>query len=401
MNACVVFFAISLVSTMPPVFMAKTVDGRQVRGTLSDWSDQVVTLQEGDRPQQLPLDQLLSVVPDKAPPSAATANSVSVTLTDGSVIAAQYYLAEAREAKVTTGRTGALNLPPASVDHVRFSDVPPALEKTWNEILEKGTDRDMLVIANGDTLDYLGGIVRAVREQEVDFELDGDVLAVRRSKVFAIRYYRSSRAEPARPLARLTDDNGSTWALQQATLSDSENEIQLKTVAGLHLIFPLEAVARIEFAGAGLVFLSDLTANSSHWTPYFGREGTIPSLEKLYRPRTDTTLDSNPIVLDGIQYERGLALHSRTEMTYRLPEPFKRFQALAGIDDRLRPRGNVQLRILGDDRVLYDANIAGTDSATPIDVSLKGVRTLTILVDFGSDLDLGDHLILAEAKLLK
>lgn len=401
MNACVVLFAISLVATTPPAFTAKTVDGRQVRGTLSDWNEQAVTLREDDRPQQLPLDQLLSVVPEKAPPSPATADAVWVTLTDGSLIAAQSYLAEAKEAKVTTGGTGVLDLPPASVDHVRFRDVSSALEQTWNEILEKGTDQDMLVIANGDTLDYLGGIVRAVREQEIDFELDGDVLAVRRSKVFGIRYYRSLRDESARPLARLTDDNGSTWSLQRITLSESESEIQLETLTGLHLTIPYEAIARIEFAGTGLVFLSDLTANSSRWTPYFGREGSIPSLEKLYRPRRDTAFDSSPIVLDGIQYERGLALHSRTEMTYRLPEPFERFQALAGIDDRLRPRGNVQLQILGDDRVLYDAIIAGTNSATPIDVSLKGVKTLTILVNFGSDLDLGDHLILAEAKLLK
>ncbi len=113
------------------------------------------------------------------------------------------------------------------------------------------------------------------------------------------------------------------------------------------------------------------------------------------------TLDSSPIMLDGVQYDRGLAIHSRTEMTYRLPEPFERFQALAGIDDRLRPRGNVLLKILGDDRLLYEATIAGTDSSQPIDVSLKGVKTLTIVADFGSDLDLGDHLILAEAKLLK
>jgi hypothetical protein len=88
-------------------------------------------------------------------------------------------------------------------------------------------------------------------------------------------------------------------------------------------------------------------------------------------------------------------------MTYRLDEPFERFHAMAGIDDRLRPRGNIELRILGDDRVLYHATIAGTDAARPIDISLKGVRTLTIVVDFGSDLDVGDHLILAEAKLLK
>ena len=401
MNVFLVLLATSLVSTAPPVFTAKTVDGRQVRGTLSKWDEQALTLREGDRLQRLPQEQLLSVVPGKTTTTAPASNTVWVTLIDGSVIAAQSYLAEAKSATVSTSRTGILSLPPASVDHVRFRDISPEQAQRWNEILQQGTDQDMLVIASGETLDYLGGVVRAVREQEIDFELEGDVLAVRRTKVFGIRYYRANRQQAAKPLARLTDDVGSKWSLQQVTLSEPEGTILAETSEGLRVTLSLEAVARIEFAGVGLVFLSDLTPDSCHWTPYFGQDASVPSREKLYRPRRDTALDSSPIVLDGIQYDRGLTLHSRTEIAYRLPEPFERFQAKVGIDDRLRPGGNVQFRILGDERVLYDTTISGTDSAVPVDISLEGVKTLTIVADFGSNLDVSDHLILAEAKLLK
>ncbi len=401
MNLSLVRLSVSLVTAPPPVFTAHTVDGRQIRGTLSEWDEQSLVLMDGDRQQRLSLDRLLSVAPSQTSSAAPASDTVWIALSDASVIAAELYLGDSKEAKATTIRTSTLVLPSASIDHVRFRQGSPVLQKRWKEILELETDQDLLVVAAGDTLDYLDGIIRNVRELEIDFELDGDVMPVRRSKVFGIRYYRPNGQEPSKPLARLTDDAGSTWSVQRISISESDDQIGVETPLGIGLTLPLEAVARIDFAGVGLVFLSDLTADSYRWTPYFGLSGSVPSLETLYRPRRDTTLDSSPIVLDGVHYERGLALHSRTEMTYRLTEPFDRFQALAGIDDRLRPRGDVVLRILGDDRVLYDGTITGTHPSQPIEVSLKGVRTLTIVADFGSDLDVGDHLILAEAKLLK
>ncbi len=400
MNLFVVLLSISLVSAPPAVFTARTVDGRQVHGTLSGWDEQAIALKDGDQLHRLPLDQLLSMSPAKAS-VVSTPDTVWVTLIDGSAIAAESYMAEAHAATATTTRTGILNLPSASVDHVRFRSASPNVEKRWEEILEEETDQDLLVIANGDSLDYLGGIVRAVREQEIDFDLDGDILPIRRSKVFGIRYYRSHRPQTHEPIARLVDDSGSRWSLVRLGFTESDGTLVMDTPLDLRVTLPLDAIARVDFAGSGLVYLSSLTADSSRWTPYFGQKAGMPSLEMLYRPRRNTALDSSPIVLDGNQYPHGLALHTRTEMTYRLTEPFERFQALAGIDDRLRPGGNVALKILGDDRVLYDATIAGTHPALPIDIDLKGVRTLTIEADFGADLDVSDHLILAEARLLK
>ena len=122
-----------------------------------------------------------------------------VTLTDGSVVAATSYLADANEAKAATARMGIVSLPRASVDHVRFRPAPPALQKRWQEILEEDADQDLLVIGTGESLDYLAGIVRSAREQEIDFDLDGEVLPVRRGKVFGIRYYRPQRQEGREP----------------------------------------------------------------------------------------------------------------------------------------------------------------------------------------------------------
>ena len=57
--------------------------------------------------------------------------------------------------------------------------------------------------------------------------------------------------------------------------------------------------------------------------------------------------------------------------------------------------------IEGDDRVLWEGTVAGTDPAKPLELDIRGVRRLTVRVDFGKDLDVGDHLDLCEARLVK
>jgi hypothetical protein len=147
--------------------------------------------------------------------------------------------------------------------------------------------------------------------------------------------------------------------------------------------------------------LSDLKADSVEWVPYFSIGKELPTRAAFYAPRMDRSLGGGPLQLDGQRYKKGVAIHSRTTMVYRLPDRFRRFSALAGIDERVHPRGNVRLVIHGDERELLNVTVAGTEKAKPIDLDVTGVRRLTILVDFGDDLDVADHLDLCEARLTK
>ncbi len=135
--------------------------------------------------------------------------------------------------------------------------------------------------------------------------------------------------------------------------------------------------------------------------PYLGPLRQFATRSDLYAPRKDTNLGGGPLELDGRAYSKGLALHSRTELVYRMPGDFRRFQATVGIDDAVRPRGNVHFVLRGDDRVLFESVVAGTDPPKPLDVDISGVRRLSVLVDFGDDLDVADHFDLCEARIVK
>lgn len=186
---------------------------------------------------------------------------------------------------------------------------------------------------------------------------------------------------------------------REVTLAD--DQWKWTTPAGLSVTQPVEKIVQIDFSSGKIVYLSDLNPDSVAWTPFFGAAKPQPSLEKFYAPRNDRNFEAAPLQLGGTQYRKGLALHSRTELVYRLPEGFSRLRALAGIDDAVRPNGKVRLVIRGDDKVLIETSIAGNDPPKSIDLDIAGVRRVTILVDFGDSLNVGDHLLLCNARISK
>ena len=94
-------------------------------------------------------------------------------------------------------------------------------------------------------------------------------------------------------------------------------------------------------------------------------------------------------------------MRSRTEVVYRLPDKFRTFAATAGIDDRVRASGNVRLVISGDDKILHESTITGADQPVELELPVEGVKRLKILVDYGDDVDVADHLDLCEARVSK
>ena len=86
-----------------------------------------------------------------------------------------------------------------------------------------------------------------------------------------------------------------------------------------------------------------------------------------------------------------------------MPGKFSRLEGVAGIDDYVRPLGNVRLQILGDGKSLLDTNIAGNENkdARPISLDVSGVRRLVLIVESQGNFGTGDHLELGNLRLIK
>jgi len=390
---------LSALTAAPPPFDVQVLGGDPVVGPIVQLDADRVTVQTAGGPVSVETERVTTLSSTAARGLSDVPPGVWVELVDGSRLAGAEYSAHEGQARITVPGGKVIELSTRDVAAVQLQPHTDATAAEWSRILESDIQSDLLVIRKPDSVEYHRGTLRDVTDTVVEFEVDGDVLPVKRAKVQGLVYYRSAGRSLPDSACQITDADGSRWAARSIGL-EGEN-LGWTTPLGLEVARPLAEVVRIDFSRGKIVYLSDLEPESLVWTPYFGSARDLPALTRLFAPREDRGLGPGPLELDGTQYPKGLALHSRTSLVYRLPGRFRRFKATVGIDDRVRPRGNVRLVIRGDDRVLLQTSVAGTDPPQPVDLDLDGVRRLGILVDYGDDLDVADHLDLCDARILK
>lgn len=386
------------ISGASPTFDVQTLDGRVVSGSLAELTADWLTVETAEGKVALATEKLLEATLKHKPAASIPPAGAWIELTDGSTIVAGQYTVQDDKARITLLSGEVLETPTRSIRNVRLQMELDAVLGQWSRILAKELDGDVLVVRNGDNLDYHQGVLGDANADVLQFRLDGEILPIKRAKVYGFAYRHPSGEAPPKAMCRLTDVFGSHWLIKEIAL---ENKLRWTTPAGLTVSCSPESVEHFDFSLGKIVYLSDLKPESVAWTPFFGPAKSLPSMEQFYAPRRDQNFESGSLQLAGTEYGKGLAIRGRTEMTYRLPGSFSRFKAVAGIDDSVRPQGNIRLVIRGDNNVLFDAPIAGSDAPKTIDLDLSGVRRLSILVDFGKQAGVGDHLDLCNARITK
>jgi len=382
----------------PQEAQVRTLAGESLNGAIVALEDENLTVATAAGERIIPIKDLLGVTLT-TPVATAQPPKVWLTLKDESLLLADSFTVTGTDAQVTQAGGAKLTIPTRLIDHVRFREQTGEAANQWAEFVKSDRAADLLVVRKNDALDFHSGVIRDVADDVIQFELDGELLRVKRTRADGLIYHDSARTPLAATRGNVTDATGSQW--QVASLQLDGDQLRIRTAAGVEITQPLAAISRIDFSQGNLQYLSDLKPESISWAPYFGEANVSSAAQAFFQPRLDRSPDDGPLRLAGKVYNKGIAAHSRAEMTYRLPDKFRSFQALAGIDDRLRPAGNVRLTIFGDDRSLFDDTISGKDAPRPLEVDISGVNRLKLVVDFGDDLDLGDWLDLCEARILK
>lgn len=392
-----ILLAIVLTAATPP-FRVQTLDGRTLLGPLVELTADRLAIDAADGRVSLDAEQLLWISAPRKPAPARLTTGVVVELTDGSTILGRQYVAQAAQARITLSDGEVLETPTSIVRTVQLQQQSGVPAAEWARLIDMKVDSDLLVLRKDQSIDYHRGILHDVTEDAVRFDLDGEVLPVKRSKVYGFAYRHGGQIELPPAACRITDSAGSQWSVRSLRLSE---KLQWTTPAGLSVAQAADKIVQIDFSGGKIVYLSDVKPETVRWMPYFGAGKPPAAVEQFYAPRYDRNFDSGTLQLGGTPYPKGLALHSRTELVYRLPDRFRRFRAIVGIDDAVRPGGNVRLILRGDGKELLDVAVAGSDAPRPVDVDLTGIRRLTIVVDFGDSLSAGDYLLLCNARLSK
>lgn len=381
-----------------PEVTVQTLDNRSIRGTLAELSAERLVVESPEGPTTLEIGQVLGV--SLAPAAAVEAKSPQawVELADGSTLLATSFRVAGSKAAIELADGRSVEAPIDAIVAARLQEAPESVLAEWDRIVQLRSLSDVLVTRKDAAVNYLKGAVHDIDDETVQFDYEGERIPVKRAKVLGVVYRHQPGRRLPEPVCALTDASGSHWAVRTVRLED---EWVWETSSGVSLRCPIDRLRHLDFSAGKIVFLSDLKPESVRFTPFFGSAEQIPSLAAFYAPRMDRGFASKTLSLGGTAYARGIAMHSRTEIIYRLPGRFRRFEAVAGIDDAVRPGGNVRLVIRADQRVLLDATLRGADAPRTIDLPLDDARRLTILADFGEELGIGDYLNLCNARVIR
>ena len=356
-------------------------------------ADGRVNLVIAGKEESVPLSEVLEVR-FRGEPGKLDKPAAVVSLWDGSKLGAAQTRIIDKQLKLTSAVLGELSLSQNEVASVRFSDRFDEDEQ-WAKLVEKASKSDLLVIRKEQTLDFLDGVVVEVTDKSVKFLLDGEEVSTKREKVFGLIFARRP-SSPKPPAVRLELSNGDV--LMAASVTGTDKGVSVTTASKVELALPLEQLKRIDFSQGKLRYLSQDPPRDVKYTRGIQDGPAFVQDRAFYAP------ELKPIGLRA--FSRGLCIRPQTSLRYRLGGEYRRFQAIVGIDESVKDGGgDCDLTISGDGKQLLKLRMTSRDAARPIDLDVTDIVVLEIVVGFGGDaatnVDLGDNLDLADAKLIK
>ena len=317
-----------------------------------------------------------------------------VSLWDGSKLGVTQTQIVEKRLRLTSAVLGELSLPQGEVASLRFSDRFDEDEQ-WSKLIERDNKTDLLVIRKEQTLDYLDGVVVEVTDKSVKFLLDGEEVSTKREKVFGLIFARRP-SNPKPPAVRVELGNGDV--LMASSIAATPTGVSVTTATKAEVTVPLEKLKLLDFSQGKLRYLSQDTPRDVKYTR------GIQDGPAFVQDRAFYAAELKPMGMRA--FARGLCIRPKTTLRYRLGGDYRRLQAIVGIDESVKDgNGDCDLEIFGDGKPLVKLRVTSRDAARPIDLDVTDVVMLEINVGFGGDaatnVDLGDNLDLADAKLIK
>jgi len=395
--ATLLLAAISALWADSPTATLRTVDGRAVRGTVTRLDAQQVTLLAADqKSESFPRADVLALeFAEKAPDAAApAAGRHTLVLRDGSRIPLESYTIADGVLSGHSESAGDLTVPlerVACLLRPRADERLADVERQYESLRLPADAKDHVIMAKktGPWVP-VAGVVKAANTSAIAFSYEGAETLLESETVPVIQFAQV-KLDLAPPAGHAMDVDGGRLAFTAVEWADGGWRLTSPSLGAVKV--DAGRLASLRFRSDRLVFLSDLAPASVQETGYF---------DKGLAWQRDRAIGGRPMRLGGTAYEKGLGLHSRTEIAYDLGGEYRTFSAVAGIDES-SPFGAATLTVTGDGKTLFEkTKLSRQDAPKPLRLDVAGVKRLTILVDFGDGAyGAGERIDLADAKIVK
>lgn len=410
--------AIAAISLPSYEVSVRTVNGDTVEGSVAAWDQSGLELTTGSGSlQRIPRGELAEISFPAIESAAGAAPLLEVLLGDGSVIPAAGCEVQSQEIRII-GPIGAIEgqpewkLPAGAVDAVRFDLSDSSQDEAWQQLTQRERTSDLLVVQkkNRGTLDFVEGVIKQVTADTVTIEMDQEPVEVPRRKAFGIVFYR--RGSEQSPKALLTLRGPHRMVLVAIDVRLGADRIGVDLSGGGTVEVDPSSLTKLQYTSDTFVPLTGLEPadGSTRWQPFFGLPDGPNLLAEWGIPRIDRSFHGGRLRLmlhdDSMQptireFDRGLAIRSRSEASYQLPAGYRSLKAIVGIDPAAHADAEALLLIEADGQIVGEWQLARSEPAQSIEVDISGKRKLRLLVDYGSGTDAGDVVHICEPRLIK
>jgi hypothetical protein len=281
-----------------------------------------------------------------------------------------------------------LVLPIDVVRGVRFdpSTPDPEFDKA---LLAPAADTDRIFLRVDGKTDSITGLIAGLSADQLTVQIDGQERALPRASVLGIVVAQPPAAgDLAHCLVELQGGSRLPGDLTQL----SGDRAQLVMPGGGQVEFPWSATARVSVRSRRVAFLSDLK-------PTAVEESALLTLPRPWQ--RDKSAMGKPLVLGDRTFEKGIGVHARSSLTFENEGQFNELAATIGLDEQSGGKGDCVFAVLGDGQQLFTKRMAGNDSPHELSLDISRVKKITLLVEPGAVLDLGDLADWADARLIK
>jgi len=277
-----------------------------------------------------------------------------------------------------------------SLDDVAAIQWSATADAAWSDALAKPSeDNDIVVLKAQPQATAVRAFVETIGLDSIEFDWDKETRKLQKSQVVGVVFARPDKSPPVQ--ARVRTAEGGVLPVTSLALADDARKVQVTLLRGSSLEIPADAVTSIEIESPRLKWLSSVTP---------GRvvERPITALPRAWK--ADLNVRGEPLKAGGRTFDRGIGVQSGTSLTYELDGLAEQFAAIVSVDAPDGIAGDCEFVVLVDDKEMARQHIRTGDQPAAVRVPLKGARRLELRVDYGSNLDFGDHANWCDAHLV-
>jgi len=331
---------------------------------------------------------------------------IEVRLVDGSHLRCNAAAIRGREIELHLFNGLSFKCPLDVVRHVLCEAQDESNRAEFKQLLARNTAQDILRLASRDgaTINTFEGVIGEAdaKGETLKFKTEDTTASINMNRVRGLIFSRRASERTSNAACKLIDRCQNTLVL--ARVDSQGEEFTIGLTSGVELKVPRSLISRLDFSMGKLAFLSDLEPVLREFR--FGvKEDLVKDLPEKYG--RDATLftskngTSRQIRIGQRGFSKGLNIHSPTILEFDV-SGYNWFRCILGMDDGVTRPGRAGVRIEGDGKELFGAQVTGGDKPREIELNISGVKRLKLAVDRGDDDDeLGDHISFGDARITK